>query len=456
MGLGLLPGRAAAKTNTFSLEGVDLDAGTTAHLEVYLQGGSDAAGVVDHHVELSLNGILVGETHFDGMKPFLYEADVPVSQLRDFGLSGTLNELSIKNLGDTGVYSRVLLDKVALVYPQRSQAVAGRFDGAFTQGGTASLAGLDSLPALVAVRPDGVDWVRGFEWDPVSLRFTAQSRRALPRRLLAGTALASRLRPRPQLAALHPEPGRLHPDRPPGLPPRRRAAAPAPTGPGPHHPRRLPRGDLLRLRPRTALRRGHPRVPLLRLPLLEETLAPIRAPPRRLLLRPQALLRHRLARSPARPVDPNLLHLDRLRPLPRRRQRRRLAPRPRHRTAPRHHPRAGPRPRRQAARLGGPLSLDGPAALVADNPDAAGDFEANAQDIASSFLAPRNPELIFLSQLGTDGHQGPRPRLARPGPLPALLRRSRRCRPPGPPSTSSSPSTSPRCRPSHSSPCSSP
>jgi hypothetical protein len=46
--------------------------------------------------------------------------------------------------------------------------------------------------------------------------------------------------------------------------------------------------------------------------------------------------------------------------------------------------------------------LAGRAALVADNPDSAGDFEANARDIAASFLASRNPELVFLGQLGTE------------------------------------------------------
>ena len=55
-----------AKTSTFSLEGIDFDAATTAHLEVYLQGGSDAAGVVDHHVRLSLNKDALGEVSFDG------------------------------------------------------------------------------------------------------------------------------------------------------------------------------------------------------------------------------------------------------------------------------------------------------------------------------------------------------------------------------------------------------
>ena len=45
------------------------------------------------------------------------------------------------------------------------------------------------------------------------------------------------------------------------------------------------------------------------------------------------------------------------------------------------------------------LALDGKAVLVADNPDSAGDFEANQDDIAS--LLPSRPvEKIFLTQLG--------------------------------------------------------
>jgi hypothetical protein len=43
--------------------------------------------------------------------------------------------------------------------------------------------------------------------------------------------------------------------------------------------------------------------------------------------------------------------------------------------------------------------LDGPAVLVADNPDAAGDFEADAEDIGALF-AGRDVEKIFYSQQG--------------------------------------------------------
>ena len=43
--------------------------------------------------------------------------------------------------------------------------------------------------------------------------------------------------------------------------------------------------------------------------------------------------------------------------------------------------------------------LSGQAALVADNPDLAGDFEANVRDIATSYLSGRS-ELLLLSELG--------------------------------------------------------
>jgi len=42
----------------------------------------------------------------------------------------------------------------------------------------------------------------------------------------------------------------------------------------------------------------------------------------------------------------------------------------------------------------------GPAALVADNPDHAGDFEADAEWLAGGVLADRDPEKTYLSQLG--------------------------------------------------------
>jgi hypothetical protein len=48
----------------------------------------------------------------------------------------------------------------------------------------------------------------------------------------------------------------------------------------------------------------------------------------------------------------------------------------------------------------GGWTLDGRTVLVADNPDHAGDFEADAEFLASGVLHERSPEKIYLSQLG--------------------------------------------------------
>ena len=50
----------------------------------------------------------------------------------------------------------------------------------------------------------------------------------------------------------------------------------------------------------------------------------------------------------------------------------------------------------------GDASLDrSPVVLVADDPDRAGDFEADAERLASNVLAARSPDKVFLSELGT-------------------------------------------------------
>jgi hypothetical protein len=51
---------------------------------------------------------------------------------------------------------------------------------------------------------------------------------------------------------------------------------------------------------------------------------------------------------------------------------------------------------------GGGGDFSGRAVLVADNPDLAGNFEADAEEIASTLLASRNPRKIYYSQEGAN------------------------------------------------------
>ena len=120
-------GSGVSKTKPFALDGLDPSSPETARLVVYLQGGSDAVSVVDHHVQVFVKDVLVAEESFDGAVPHRVEADVPVSLLQETG-----NELRLTNVGDTGVASRVFLDRFEVLYPQATAARSGAFDGVFS------------------------------------------------------------------------------------------------------------------------------------------------------------------------------------------------------------------------------------------------------------------------------------------------------------------------------------
>ena len=239
-----------SKTKPFALDGLDPSSSETARLVVYLQGGSDAVSVVDHHVQVFVNGALVAEESFDGAVPHRMEADVPVSLL------AAANELRVTNVGDTGVSSRVFLD---------------RFDAPLSPGGSRALRGLrrclllrrdgrgrrDRLPRR-SPRPHRrrllAHRLRGRAFAPLPRR----ERPPLPRRLTRSRPRAARLLPRDDSPpALHTEPGRLRPRRsprpsstppspsssagsprasPPSPPPSRRSPPPSAAGSRPHRP----------------------------------------------------------------------------------------------------------------------------------------------------------------------------------------------------------------------------
>jgi len=144
----------------------------------------------------------VGEATFAGTLPYRMEVTLPASQLRDS------NELAIVNLGDTGVYSRVFLDRFEVDYPQAPTAFGGVFAGVWGEGGTAEVTGLAGRPVVLdvtgtepvvmatpsslgtnGVSPYGrvpanpgssstaVRWLTGFETAGTSVRFQAEAGR---------------------------------------------------------------------------------------------------------------------------------------------------------------------------------------------------------------------------------------------------------------------------------------
>jgi hypothetical protein len=166
------------RTQGFILSGVEAASGEPARLVVFLQGGSESGEAVDHHLELLVNGAGVGETSFAGKRPQRVELLVPASLLKE----GT-NDLALTNVGDTGVVSRVYLDRFEISYPQGSVIRQGVFEGVWAEDGTVEVSGLSGLPVILRDSglpgPEGsaVRWLRGFEVTSGSVRFEAEAGR---------------------------------------------------------------------------------------------------------------------------------------------------------------------------------------------------------------------------------------------------------------------------------------
>jgi hypothetical protein len=166
----------ATRSQGFTLSGVDTASGEPARLAVHLQGGSESGLAVDHHLQLAVNGAGVGETTFAGKRPHRVDLLVPASVLRE----GT-NELSVANVGDAGVVSRVYLDRFEVSYPQTPLLREGRFEGVWAESATVEVGGL-SGPAVILrdsglPAPEGsaVKWLTGFQTTGSSVRFQAEA-----------------------------------------------------------------------------------------------------------------------------------------------------------------------------------------------------------------------------------------------------------------------------------------
>jgi len=163
----------APKTIGVSLAGVDAVSALPARLSLALQGASDVEGVSDHHLRAYVNGALVGEARFDGKRPASLEAELPASLLREGS-----NDVTLENTGSSGVASFVFLDRISLVYPQTPTARGDRFEGTWASSGTAEVTGFASPPlGVVEVAGGETRWLTGVEWTGASVRFRAEADR---------------------------------------------------------------------------------------------------------------------------------------------------------------------------------------------------------------------------------------------------------------------------------------
>jgi hypothetical protein len=129
-----------------------------AKLEVYLQGASDFEAAPEHRVRVAVNGVPVGEALWDGKSAKTLEAPLAAGVLREGA-----NELSIENAGSTGVpYSMVFLDRFAVTYRRRPIAEGGVLEGGFDEPGRVAVEDLSRGSFVLQTSPESA-WLRGAE-----------------------------------------------------------------------------------------------------------------------------------------------------------------------------------------------------------------------------------------------------------------------------------------------------
>jgi len=161
------------KSHSFALESL-VSTSEPAQLTVFLQGGSDQEGVADHHVRVSINGSPVGEATWDGQTPQAIPASIEAGILHQGD-----NLLELESLGDAGAsYSLVFLDRFELVYPGSLSASAGQFEARFSLSGSAEVSGLGAGGLLLDVSsPTTPSWLFGASPTQTGIAFRTEAER---------------------------------------------------------------------------------------------------------------------------------------------------------------------------------------------------------------------------------------------------------------------------------------
>jgi hypothetical protein len=162
-----------------------------ARLTLSLQGVSDEPTSPDHHVRVFANGAFLAETSWNGKEGRRIEAEIPPGLLE-----GGENVLAIENVGDTGAaYSSVMVDRFSVAYPRELQAESGGLEGRPGESGIAVASGLSPGSFFLDVTEDPPRWLRGIEFTPdAQSRFSVRAGRSYlalsPERALRPRVLA--------------------------------------------------------------------------------------------------------------------------------------------------------------------------------------------------------------------------------------------------------------------------
>ena len=157
------------KAYPFDVQGL-ASTSESGSLKVWLQGTTNLPQNPDHHVRIYLNGLLLEDFTLEGELPWMGEMSL---------LPGALvegqNTLELENVGDTGAaYSRIMLNRFEVTYPRQLVADSGQLHGGFSQSGTAEVTGFTGNALLLDTTGPVTQWLRGAESFPGGLRFRAQ------------------------------------------------------------------------------------------------------------------------------------------------------------------------------------------------------------------------------------------------------------------------------------------
>jgi hypothetical protein len=113
-----------------------------AQIRVWLHGASDFPAEPDHHVRVYVNGTLLTETWWDGETAHYVEGEFGPGVLHEGE-----NTVEVEEVGDTeALYSMVMLDRYEVSHPAQLVAEDGTLSGSFRESGVANVV---SAPAEI-------------------------------------------------------------------------------------------------------------------------------------------------------------------------------------------------------------------------------------------------------------------------------------------------------------------
>jgi len=161
------------KSFPFSVSSL-VSSSAAAKLEVWLQGASDFPESPDHHARLFVNGTYVGDEEWNGKEPRRIEIALSAGILREGE-----NSLEIEGLQDTGaLYSMFFLDRFEVTYPRVALAENGVVSGKYDESGTAEVAAIGASARVLDVTGPAPRWLTGARYEVGSLRFHVESGRS--------------------------------------------------------------------------------------------------------------------------------------------------------------------------------------------------------------------------------------------------------------------------------------